>query len=357
MIYSCTICSNLFNNVTLFVTKIIFMVVLKKVGVVFFCFMLVITFSSWGFLVHRTLHQLVIYQLPINMQTVFFANADYLIKHSTRPDTRRKDDPTEDTKHFIDFEAYGPNAAIKMPFNWQTATNKYTVDTLKKYGYLPYVIASVHQKLTQAFKLELKDSILFYAADLGHYIADAHVPLHTTLNYDGQLTNQKGIHSLWETIVPEIELDQFNLYTPHKATYIKNTDAAIWKVLRKSHALLPNLLLQEQLVTQQIGESKKYRIQMRRGKEVKYYTSDFAKAYQVALKNSINQQLILSSNCIADFWFTAWVNAGKPNLEKIFSKINPKQQEQLLIELDAFKYNSLIKNSLLQAKSNNKEVE
>lgn len=333
------------------------MLVFKRVALVFFLLTIVITVSSWGFLVHRTLHQLVIYQLPINMQAAFFANADYLIKHSTRPDTRRKDDPSEDTKHFIDFEAYGPNAVIKMPFNWQAAISKYSVDTLKKYGYLPYVIANVQQQLTNAFKAKLKDSILFYAADLGHYIADAHVPLHTTLNYDGQLTNQKGIHSLWETMVPEIELNQFNLYTPHKASYIRNTDATIWKVLRKSHALLPNLLLQEQLVTQQIGESKKYRIQMRRGKEVKYYTSEFAKAYHVALKNSINEQLILSSNCIADFWFTAWVNSGKPNLEKIFSQINFKQQEQLVIELNAFKENSLIKNNLLQAKNNNKEIE
>ena len=35
-------------------------------------------------------------------------------------------------------------------------------------------------------------------ADLGHYLADAHVPLHTG-NYSSQRTNQTGIHALWET--------------------------------------------------------------------------------------------------------------------------------------------------------------
>ena len=43
------------------------------------------------------------------------------------------------------------------------------------------------EKLTSAFKSKNKDSILFYAADLGHYVGDLHVPLHITNNYDGQL--------------------------------------------------------------------------------------------------------------------------------------------------------------------------
>ena len=43
------------------------------------------------------------------------------------------------------------------------------------------------------------DDVLRTAADLGHYLADAHVPLHTTGNYNGQRTNQTGIHALWET--------------------------------------------------------------------------------------------------------------------------------------------------------------
>ena len=37
--------------------------------------------------------------------------------------------------------------------------------------------------------------VLFLATDLGHYIANAHVPLHTTLNYNGQLSNQSGFHA------------------------------------------------------------------------------------------------------------------------------------------------------------------
>jgi hypothetical protein len=38
----------------------------------------------------------------------------------------------------------------------------------------------------------------FYAAILSHYVADAHVPFHATVNYDGQLTGQRGIHARFE---------------------------------------------------------------------------------------------------------------------------------------------------------------
>jgi hypothetical protein len=48
------------------------------------------------------------------------------------------------------------------------------------------------EKLTQAFKEKRKSEILFIAADLGHYIADAHMPLHTSDNHDGQLTDQRN---------------------------------------------------------------------------------------------------------------------------------------------------------------------
>jgi hypothetical protein len=288
----------------------------------------------------------------------FYAHADYLIKNATRPDSRRNQDSTEATKHFIDFELYGKNAAYNMPFNWDKAVAKYQEDTLKKYGYVPYVIIDMQKKLTHAFKVGLKDSILFYAADLGHYIGDAHVPLHTTENYDGQLSNQKGIHALWESMVPEIELEQFNLHTAHKATYIKNKEAAIWGVLRKSFGLVNDVLQKEIEVTQTVGVDKKYRIQMRRGKEVKYYTNEFAKAYYQVLRKSINEQLLLTSQMISDFWFTAWVDAGKPNLSETFNEhLSVEQQKNLDNELQSFKNNTLLKDKLLKAKEKAKEEE
>jgi hypothetical protein len=307
-------------------------------------------FSSWGFLVHKTTEQLAVYELPSEIQPFFFKNMDYLVYNAPRPDVRRNTDSTEAPKHFIDLEMYGDSAAHNMPCLWDDAVKKYTADTLYAYGYVPYVVNSIQKKLTAAFKAGNKDSILFYAADLGHYLGDANVPLHTTVNYDGQLTNQKGLHSLWETMIPQLEISNYTLYTDHKATYIANPEKEIWKTIRAAGKLVPDMLAKEIEVSKQFTDSTKYRVQVRRGQEVKSYTTAFAKAYAASLKNTINQQLISSANLIADFWYTAWVNAGKPDLSKI-TDWNEDDTKKLKIETEAYKSNQLINQKLLQGMS------
>lgn len=314
---------------------------------------ILLAFSSWGFLVHRTVNQLAVYQLPSNLRTFFYLNMDSVVKHSVRPDLRRNEDSTEDTKHFIDLEIFGDSAAWKMPLLWDDAIRLYRKDTFLKYGYLPYHVVAIKDRLTNAFRKKDKDSIVFYAADLSHYIADAHVPLHTTLNYDGQLTNQKGLHSLWESMIPEIELDQYELRSRHKARYLKHPEQSIWEAVRNAHVLLTGVLEYEKEVSSHFIDSTKYRMQVRRGKEVRSYSTAFAKAYSEKLGRTINQQLVSSSNLIADFWYTCWVDGGKPDIKQLSeANLTADQQNQLKTECRAFRKNQLIDQNLLISRQN-----
>ena len=201
------------------------------------------------------------------------------------------------------------------------------------------------EHLTKAFKSQNKDSILFYAADLGHYIGDLHVPLHTTMNYDGQLTGQNGLHGLWESFIPELKLNQYELYNNHKATYLKNPAESLWKGIRHANALLPEMLSKEKALTAKFTPDTKYKFQMRYGKEAKVYTKEFAEAYALELGPTINGQLVASANLISDFWYTAWVNAGKPDLGATRAISN-----ELEVELKSYQSNELIKNGLLLSK-------
>src|SRR4029077_16003668 len=63
----------------------------------------------------------------------------------------------------------------------------------------------IYDRLRQAFADASKgtaphaaSNAQFYAGILSHYVADAHVPFHATVNYDGQLTGQRGIHARFE---------------------------------------------------------------------------------------------------------------------------------------------------------------
>jgi hypothetical protein len=296
--------------------------------------------------VHRTVNQLAIYQLPKGMRGFFYNNMDTVVQHSIRPDQRRNSDPTEATKHFIDLEIFGDSAAVKMPHNWNEAVQRFTRDTLLKYGHLPYWVITMKDRLTNAFKAGNSDSIIFYSADIAHYIGDAHVPLHTSLYYDGQNTNMRGLHALWESTVPELALSEYHLGSRHKANYLARPEEAIWEAIQHAHTLLPEMWQQEREATKDFTDATKYRLQTLYGREVKGYTTAFARAYNKRIAGMVNEQLLRTSNLIADFWYTAWVDAGKPNMEKI----SRNKRKAFKRERRAFKSNSLIEKNLLISK-------
>lgn len=325
-------------------------IIMKKV-LKFSLVIIVLVCSSWGYLVHRTINQVAIYQLPKAMRPFFYENKDSIARNAPRPDQRRSTDTTEFPKHFVDLEAFGDSAGWKMPVKWEDALKQYGKDSLRKYGFLPYVVADVQSKLTNAFRLRNKDSIIFYATDLGHYIGDAHVPLHTSINYDGQLSNQRGIHDLWETSTPEAVLEQYTLYNGHEAKYISDTEQATWETIRSSHALLGEMFAAEKEVSKNFTDSTKYFKQVRWGRERRFYTKAFAIEYNKVLAASINKQLLLSANQIADFWYTAWVDAGSPDLSQLMLKpFGKPEKRKVKSECKAYRKGDLIERNLLLSK-------
>jgi len=318
-----------------------------------FCFSiaLLIFCGSWGFLMHRTITQLSVYQLPEEMQPFFAQNMPSIVRNAVRPDERRNTDRDEASKHFIDLEAYGKDAAHKMPLNWDDAVAKYSKDTLLKYGYVPYWVITMKDRLTTAFRKGDRDSILFYATDLAHYVEDANVPLHTSVNYDGQLTNQKGLHSLWESTVPELLLQDFNLEAQKKAKYLKHPEKEIWKAVRRSAKLVPDVFNIERQVSETFTDSTKFRIQKRNGRDVKSYSTAFARAYGARIQAAVNEQTKHAANLVADFWYTAWVDAGRPDLNALtVKKWESTDAEQLANEVKAYRKNELLKNGWLLSK-------
>ena len=101
------------------------------------------TASGWGFFGHRTITQIAVYDLPASMQAFYFRNMTELVRLSTVPDERRSTDPSEAPKHFIDMDHYSEiNPFGKMPQQYDKAVEKYSADTLKKYGTVPWVVVS-----------------------------------------------------------------------------------------------------------------------------------------------------------------------------------------------------------------------
>lgn len=303
--------------------------------------------SGWGFYVHRTTHQLALNLLPANPGKFFYAHRQYLISESVRPDQRRNTDSTEAKKHYIDLEPFGDSAVYRLPRDPAVAWKENRA-LLEEYGSLPYEVLTMKNRLTNAMRSLQTDSILFLAADLGHYIGDAHVPLHTTINYDGQLSGQKGIHALWESLVPESDLRKYSLKPAGRAKYLSDPAETIWEVIRHAHSLLPEMLEAERAVTRNFPDSVKFMMVKRGDRTLRYYTPEFIRAYAPEVRAMVNDQLLRSSGCIANFWYTCWIDAGKPNLNALVSR-DAVLKQQRKREKRSFRKDQLLKDSLLDA--------
>ena len=204
---------------------------------------------SWGPVGHEPINRAAVFALPAPMQTFFYNHIDFVTQESTVPDLRKflLNDPWEKPRHFIDLENFG--AYDSLPATFGEAKRKYGETFLLQNGILPWYLQEMMAKLTKAFKESSKTEILFLAADLGHYIGDAHMPLHTSANYDGQMTNQTGIHAFFESQLPEMYLDTYR-FNIGEAVYIQDVPKEIRRIIQTTHLLMDTLLMAERDLNQ-----------------------------------------------------------------------------------------------------------
>jgi hypothetical protein len=283
---------------------------------------------TWGFFAHQRINRLAIFTLPDAMMPFYKTHLKYLMEHSVAPDQRRYALKDEAPRHYIDLDAYGDSASFKLPTYWQDAVIKFTEDTLLKHGIVPWHIQRMKYQLTKAFQEKDTQKILRFSAEIGHYIADANVPLHTTSNYNGQKTNQIGIHGFWESRLPELYSDDYDFFVG-AAEYERFVGKRTWQAVRNANIALDSVLRFEQQLNTRFNPNKKYSIEERNGQNIKVYAKDYAKKYHQSLDNQVERQMKRAIKMIGDFWFTAWVDAGQPDLTAHLNfKLTEKQQKE-----------------------------
>jgi len=163
--------------------------------------------GAWGLPVHRYITGQAIGLLPDAIRPIYERRRPFVVEHSIDPDLWRSAGFEEEPpRHYLDLDAYGPYPFVALPRDYQQAVARHGEATVKKNGTLPWRVAEMYARLVHSFR-EVRDrpspwaleQAMFYSAVLAHYVADAHVPLHAVLNYDGQLTGQHGVHSRFET--------------------------------------------------------------------------------------------------------------------------------------------------------------
>ncbi len=306
---------------------------MRKLSLVVILLLLFHNSFCWGFYAHRKINYFAVFLLPPEMMVLYKPHIDFLEEHAVDPDKRRYAIAEEAPRHYIDIDHYGSYPYDSLPRKWNDAVARYSEDTLQAYGIVPWWLQIMLYRLTDAFKEKNQSKILKLSADIGHYVADSHVPLHATKNHNGQYTDQKGIHGFWESRIPELLAEKEWDFFIGKAEFLKNPADFIWARVLESGAAADTVLKFEKQLSLSFSSDQRYSFEERNGVTVRQYSTAYTKAYNDMLRGMVERRMRQSIFAVASFWYTAWVNAGQPDLTKLsntnFSPDDLKEFETL----------------------------
>jgi len=264
----------------------------------------------WGFTAHRLVNETAVETLPEPLLSFFRKNADYVTEHAVDPDLWRAVGQDREPNHFLDMDAFGPPSAGLIPRDEAEHLRRHGADAEAK-GRLPWRVGEAYRDLVAAFREGTAARILERAAVLGHYVGDAHVPLHAVLNYDGQLTGQAGIHNRWEThLVERFERQLRAEVAPRPARPVGDPVLMTFDVLAESFDLALQVLASDKESTEgtDLADTPE---------DDRYDDGYYSRMYERE-RATLRSRLAASATTLGSLWLTAWQEAGRPALDTTF---------------------------------------
>jgi hypothetical protein len=249
---------------------------------------------GWGSTGHKIINKNAVIHLPSSMQK-FIDQQSFLETHSTDPDTRRTSDTamfSEQYRHYLDVDDY-PNFR-NLSRSFDTLVMMYGWNRVKENGTNPWTIVWVMDSLTAQLKRGDWTTAYQTAADLGHYVADPHQPLHAAANYNGQFTGNTGIHSRYETTMINNYKDQITI-TKDSVHYIDDVYGFAFNFILHSNSLIDSIFHADNMAKAATSGS---------------YTSEYYAVLWQQLGEMTKNQFQSATIDLASLWYTAWVNAG-----------------------------------------------
>lgn len=277
--------------------------------VLFFSSPLYAQHMKWGWDAHRYINDNAVDYLPVEM-SFFQDHRTYLREHAVDSDT----DPLPGFYHYIDIDYYPEFFNGTLPHNIDSLIALYSLDVVESYGTIPWVIEQWTDSLTTLMAAEQWNDVWQIAAELGHYVADSHQPLHLTLNYNGQLTGNNGIHSRYETRMINSHLSELPLPTA-SSTYWPNVTDSVFLYIDEIYPYVDSVIVADDIAS---GQDPNF--------GSNYYTILWQELEDVTTL-SIHEAIVN----LASIWRTAWENAGSPSPIKVGTELSEDHPEDYVL--------------------------
>jgi hypothetical protein len=252
---------------------------------------------AWGTNGDKLIANKAVDVLPDEIRSYFEANRGYLMQHVNDPFEAAKKNPLLARNAYIRFEHYGTFPYSTLPRVYKVALDKFGKRTLDSFGLLPWSVGLYSQKLTEAMRAHDWDEARDAAAQLAYYVAEAHDPFNTTMNFDGHLSGQQGVDDRFDTSLVD-RYSQFFYVRPNQAIYIHDATDHAFEMCLDAHSWLENILLTDRRTRQGLSD----------------YTDEYYDRFYSQAGAVLVRQISDASTDVASYWMTAWINAGRPQL-------------------------------------------
>lgn len=256
---------------------------------------------GWGGVGHRIINKKSTESFPSELNFLLFW-ADSLASYASDADYRKDWDPTESNKHYIDIDNYPEFISTgRINHNFDSLILQHGYTFVMDQGILPWAIIKTVDSLTAAFAQYNWQKAMLIAADLGHYVGDCHMPLHLTRNYNGQYTNQYGIHSRYESNMIGTYQQQI-IYSGDTVSYVSNISNFVFDMIYTNYKYVDSVLQADISAKNYAGGTT--------GSVYYQKLWELTKGYTVRLFKNASYNL-------ARLIFTAWKNAGEPIITNV----------------------------------------
>lgn len=252
---------------------------------------------AWGPAAHRLVSNWAVSTLPPTIRPFFEARRSFLVDHADDPDDWIKKDPYERSRHYIYLDKYGLFPYIELPYSYKAATEKYGGRRLTHNGILPWRIGEYSLRLTNDLKTQKWDEARLDAAVLASYVADAHDPLSTTQNYDGQLTDQPGLSIRFGSSLFD-RYANFFVFRAGEAGKVDDPTAYAFTMVLEANTWVDRILWADWLARGGLSD----------------YTDEYFDRFYTQIGPTAMQELNAAAHDAGSYWYSAWLNAGQPAL-------------------------------------------
>lgn len=252
---------------------------------------------AWGPTAHRLVNNWAVETLPPEMRGFFETNRQFLIDHANDPDQWMEKDRYERKRHYMYLDKYGLFPYRALPHGFKPAVEKFGSGKINTNGLLPWHVGEYSLRLTNALKAQNWDEAKLAAAALGHYVADAHDPLHTTSNYDGQLTGQAGLATRFGVTLID-RFQGFFIFRPAPAIKIDDPTEYAFGAVLETNSWVSQVVWADQQSLEGLRD----------------YNDDYFDRFYSQIGSTAVREINAAAHDAGSYWYTAWLNAGRPAL-------------------------------------------